>query len=1083
VINRIVDFSAKHRAAVIAAVAAAAVCGWWSMQHVALDAIPDVGETQVIVVSHWDRSPDVIEAQVTYPIVTALLGGPRIKAVRGLSDFGQSYVYVVFEEGTDVYWARSRTLEYLSSIAAKLPAGVTPEIGPDASGLGWVFQYVLVDDTGTHGLDELRSLQDWYLRYHLKSVPGVAEVATVGGYGKQYQIDVDPIRLRTYGIPLRRVVDAVRTGNADAGGRVVAFGGTEYMVRARGYARSVQDFEAIVLAAADGTPIRIRDVARVGLGPEPRRGVVDVDGRGDAVSGIVIMRDGENALTLVNRVRDTLAQIAPGLPAGVRVEAVYDRSDLIRRAIGTLSTTLVEIALVVAFVILLFLWHVPSALIPIITIPVTALITFVPFRGLGLTANIMSLGGMAIAIGAMVDASIVVVEQAHKKLEDRIGTPGAGDVRAVVLGAVKEVAPTAFFALLVLAVSFLPVLTLQAEEGRLFRPLAYTKSLSLLVAALLAITLDPALRVTLTRGRIQSESRHPVSRLLIRVYQPIALWALRWKWAVIGGAAVLMVATVPVALQLGAEFMPPLEEGALLYMPSTMPGISIAEAQRLLQLTDRTIAAFPEVDRVLGKAGRADTATDPAPLSMLETLITLKPVSQWPRIPTWYSAWAPEWLSTILRHVTPDHRSTADLVAALDNAVKLPGLSNAWSAPVRGRLDMLTTGVRTPIGLKISGADVAEIERIGTRLEPIVGAVAGARRVFAERPGHGYYVDVIWNREALARYGIDIDSANDVVEHAIGGGTVAVTIEGRGRYSVNVRYARDFRSDLGALGRITVPTGDGRGQVPIADVAQLTTTNGPAMLRDENGLLTGYVYVDLAGRDPAGFIAEADALLKGQTGLLPPGYSLSWSGQYEAIARMKDRLLVVLPLTVALIALLLYASTRSAAKTAIVLLAVPFSAVGAVWFLYLAGYHVSVAVWVGLIALVGVDAETGMFMLLYLDLAFEQARQDGRLRNIADLREAILHGAVKRLRPKVMTVSAMALGLVPVMWSTGTGADVMKRIAAPIVGGLFTSFVLELIVYPAIYEAWRSTTLFAKSKAEVKYVGVGEAAVVQTSMR
>ena len=1077
-IERIIDFSTRHRAAVVVVVAAAAMYGWWSMRHVALDAIPNLGDTQVIVYSQWDRSPDLVEEQVTYPIVTAMLGGPHVKAVRGLSDFGRSYVYVIFEDGTDLYWARSRTLEYLSNVSAKLPPGVTTELGPDATGLGWVFQYALVDDSGSHGIDELRSVQDWYLRYHLKAVPGVAEVAAVGGYGKEYQVEVDPDHLRAYGIPIRRVVDAVRGGNVEAGGRLLEFGGTEYMVRGRGYARSVRDFEQIVLSASeDGSPIRIQDVGRVGLGPALRRGVTDLDGAAEVVSGIIVMREGENALEVIGRVRDKLLQIAPGLPRGVRVVPIYDRSDLINRSIDNLTWTLVEVAIAVSFVILLFLWHVPSAIIPIITIPLAVLIAFIPFRGLGLTANIMSLGGIAIAIGALVDASIVVVEQAHKKLEEWEGSHGPGDARAVVLAAVKEVAGPSFFALLLLAVSFLPVLTLQAEEGRLFRPLAYTKSLSLVIAAALAITLDPVLRLTFTRvrdrafsfrpgwlcraanamllGRIRSESHHPISRWLIRAYQPVAIWSLRRKWAVIAGAVALVAATIPVARALGDEFMPPLDEGALLYMPSTMPGVSIAQAQSLLQLTDRVIKRFPEVDRVLGKAGRAETSTDPAPLSMLETVITLKPKSQWRRVPTWYSAWAPEWLRSILRHVTPEHPSTAELVAQMDQALKVPGLSNAWSMPVRGRIDMLTTGIRTSMGLKISGDDVAQLETIASRVAPLVASVAGARSVFAERAGNGYFLDVNWNREALARYGVSVEEADSVVEHAIGGETVTTTVEGRARYPVNVRYSRDFRSDLGALGRVVVPTGDGRGQIPIAELAQIRTVSGPAMIRDENGLLTGYVYVDLAGRDPAGFVAEADALLKRQPGLLPPGYSLSWSGQFEALARMKERLAFVLPFTFFLVVLLLYGSTGSIAKTLIVLLAVPFSAVGAVWFLYLAGYNMSVGVWVGLIALLGVDAETGIFMLLYLDLAYEQARREGRLRSLAELHQAILNGAVKRIRPKVMTVAAIGLGLLPVMWSTGAGSDVMKRIAAPMIGGIVTSFVLELLVYPAIYEIWK----------------------------
>ena len=1063
-IDRIIEWCARNRAIVLILVAAAALFGWWSMRRIPLDAIPDLSETQVIIYSRWDRSPDIVEDQVTYPIVTAMLGGPKVKAVRGISDFGYSYVYVVFEDGTDLYWARSRALEYLSAVQPRLPSGVKTELGPDATGLGWVFQYALVDKSGKHSLEELRSAQDWYLRYHLKSVPGVAEVASLGGYGRQYQVNVDPGRLRFYSIPLQRVVEAVRTGNDEVGGRLIDFGGAEYMVRGRGYARSIQDFENIVVTASEnGTPIRIKDLGHVVLGPDLRRGVSDMDGSGEAVSGIVVMRQGQNALEVIDQVKAKLRQVAPGLPDGVQVVPVYDRSQLIKDAIGNLKRTLIEVGIAVSIVVLVFLWHAPSAAIPIITIPLAVLIAFIPFRGLGLTANIMSLGGIAIAIGALVDASIVVVEQVHKRLEQWERTGHRGDYRHAIVSAVKEVAGVSFFALLVLAVSFLPVLTLEAQEGRLFKPLAYTKTLAMMIAAVLAITLDPALRLLFTRarefdfrpqwlrriantlliGRVHSESRHPVSRFLIRTYEPVAQWALRWKWAVIGGAIVLIAITIPVFQRLGSEFMPPLDEGALMYMPSTMPGISIAQAQSLLQVTDRIIKQFPEVDHVFGKAGRAGTPTDPAPLSMLETLITLKPQSQWP------------------------HRiSKAELVAQMDSALKLPGLSNAWTMPVKGRIDMLTTGMRTPVGLKISGSDVKQIAAIGARVESVLSAITGARSVFAERTGDGFFLDIDWNREALARYGLSVQEAQSAVENAIGGENVTATVEGRARYPVNVRYERDYRSDLGALGRVLVPASDGRRQVPLAELATVKPETGPAMIRDENGLLTGYVYVDLEGRDPAGFIADANRALNQQEQLLPAGYALTWSGQFEAMERVREHLRIVLPATVFVIFLLLYASSRSMTKTFIVMLAVPFSAIGAVWFLYLAGYNMSVAVWVGLIALLGVDAETGMFMLLYLDLAYEQARQAGRLTTRAELRDAVLAGAVKRIRPKVMTVCAMALGLLPVMWSTGIGADTMKRIAAPMVGGLVTSFLMELVVYPAIYEIWRSRGITARVAVE-----------------
>ena len=1074
-IDRVIDFSANNRFLIFTVAAIACLAGWWSMMRVPLDAIPDLSDTQVIVYSRWDRSPDIVEDQVTYPIVTAMLGAPKVKAVRGFSDFGYSYVYVIFEDGTDIYWARSRALEYLSSVLPSLPPGVKATLGPDATGLGWIFQYVITDSSGKHSLEELRSLQDWFIRYQLKSVAGVAEVAPLGGFGKQYQVNVDPNRLQAYGVSIGKVVEAVRGGNAETGGRLLEFGGTEYMVRGRGYAKSVGDIEDIVVSASeDGTAIRIKDIAHVVLGPDIRRGVSDLDGQGEAVSGIVVMRQGENALDVINRVKARISEIQPGLPAGVKIVPIYDRSDLIRRAIDNLKWTLLEVIVTVALVILLFLSDIPSALIPMITIPVVVLVAFIPFRMLGMTANIMSLSGIAIAIGALVDAAIVVVEQSHKKLEIWERDGRLGSYRDVVVGAIKEVGGPSFFALLVIAVSFLPVLTLEAQEGRLFKPLAYTKTLAMVIAAFMAITLDPALRLTLMHlrrfsfrprwlagaanavlsGRIRNEDGHPVSRFLHRIYQPVCEWSLRRKWLVIGIAAAMLVATVPVFQNLGSEFMPPLDEGSLFYMPSTMPGISITEAQKLLQVTDRVIKQFPEVAPVLAKAGRAETATDPAPLSMLETVITLKPKPQWRRVPTWYSAWSPEWLKPLFRHITPDNISREDLVNQLDAALKLPGVSNAWTMPVKARIDMLTTGVRTPVGLKIYGGDVDQIEAIGTRIESLLGTVKGTRSVFSERTGSGYFLDFTWKREELARYGLNMEEAQEVVSSAIGGDNVTTTVEGRSRYPVNVRYMRDFRSDLEALGRVLVPVQEGKKQIPLAELADVGVKSGPAMLRDEDGMLTGYVYVDVAGRDVSGYVDEARRVMEKQL-TLPAGYSIRWSGQYEAMERVKNRLVVVLPATMFLIFLLLYLNTRSVVKTFIVVLAVPFSAIGAFWFLWLLGYNMSIAVWVGLIALLGVDAETGVFMLLYLDLAYAQAKLEGRLNSLAELRQAIFAGAVKRLRPKFMTAATMLLGLAPIMWASGTGSDVMKRIAAPMIGGIFTSFLLELVVYPAIYEVWK----------------------------
>lgn len=1074
-IPRIIDYSARHPAVILAVAVAASIWGWQSMGRVPLDALPDLGDTQVIVHSRWDRSPDLIEQQVTYPIVTALLGTPRVKSVRGISDFGSSFVYVIFEDGTDIYWARSRTLEYLSPILSRLPAGVQTELGPDATGLGWVFQYALVDRSGTHSTAELRSFQDWTLRYHLRSVRGVADVASVGGDIRQYQVDVDPNRLRAHRLPISRVVDAVRGGNNDAGGRIVEFGGTEYMVRGRGYARSIEDIEDLVLSDdGEGSPVRIKDVGRVSRGPDLRRGATDLDGAGEAVSGIVIMRAGENALDVIDRVKDKLRALEPGLPSGVTVEPIYDRSVLVKNAVGGLRRTLVEIMITVAFVIVLLLRHIPSAMIPILTIPVAVLVSFIPFQMMGMTANIMSLGGIAIAVGALVDASIVVVEQSHRRLEVWQEGGAIGDPRPAVIEAIKEVGPPSFFALLVIAVSFLPVLTLEAEEGRLFRPLAYTKSICMMVAAVVAITLAPALRLlfmrvrkwdfrpaslcraanTLFMGRIHPEASHPVGRLLRRTYLPAVTWSLERPRLTIGIAGALLVATIPVAGRLGSEFMPPLDEGTILYMPSTMPGISMTNARQLLQTTDRILAQFPEVDRVLGKAGRADTATDPAPLSMLETLVTLKPVSEWRTVPTWYSAWAPGWLTPLLRRVTPDRISQPELVRQLDEALQIPGVSNAWTMPVKARTTMQTTGVRTTLGLKISGADLATIDALGARVEAILDPIPGTRSVFSERTGAGFFLDIAWDRGELARYGLSIDDAQMVVQHAIGGENVMMTIEGRERYPVNVRYKPDFRSDPGDIKRLPVPASGGERQIPLGQLATITSAAGPTMIRNEDGLLTGYVYIDLADRDVSGYVQEAGAALREQL-QLPPGSAFAWAGQYESMLRARERLTVIVPLTLLMIVLLIYANTRSATGTALVLLAVPFSAIGAVWLVYLLGYNMSLGVWVGLIALWGVAAETGVFMLLYLELAYQQARREGRLRTIAELRGAILHGAVMRLRPKFMTAATVVIGLLPIMWSTDAGADVMKRIAAPMLGGIITSFVLQLLIYPPLFEMWK----------------------------
>ena len=1077
-INRIIGASVRNKFLVFAFVAAACIWGSWSMMHLPLDATPDLSETQVIILSRWDRSPDMIEDQVTYPIISAMTGAPKVRTVRGISDFGFSYVYVIFDEGTDIYWARSRTLEYLSSVTARLPQGVKTEIGPDATGLGWVFQYVLKDESGKLSLAELRSYQDWYLKYYLKAVPGVAEVASLGGFTQQYQINVDPNRLRAYGIPISRVADAVRGGNSETGARLLEFGGAEYMIRGRGYIKSLSDIEQIVLANQDGTAICIKDVGEVVLGPDIRRGAADMDGTGEVVSGIVIMRQGSNALDVIDKVKARLKEIEPGMPQGVRVVPVYDRSELIRRSISNARSTLIEVILTVVLIILIFLWHFPSAVIPVVTIPVAVLVSFIPLQYAGVSINIMSLAGIAIACGELVDAAIVVVEQTHKKLEiyERSGQPFRYE--EVILEAVKEVAGPTFFALLVIAVAFLPVLVLEGQEGKLFRPLAYTKNFAMLVAAVLALTLDPALRLLLVRrpanlgleqsrwqgflgsllgGKIRPEEKHPITGPLMRFYDPVVRWTLRWKTQVISGALVLVALTIPLFWILGSEFMPPLEEGSLLYMPTSMPGISIAEAQRVLEATDGILKAFPEVDHVLGKTGRADTATDPAPLSMLETVVVLKPHSAWRRAHVWYSSWAPNWMLPGLRHITADHISEQELIAEMNTALKVPGFSNYWTAPIRGRIEMLTTGIRTPLGLKIQGGDVERVQEVGQQVESVLAGVPGTRNVFAERTGDGYFLDVTWDRTALARYGLSVEDVQNTLATAVGGENVSTSIEGRERHPINVRYKRDFRSDLAALGNMPIPV-SGDKQIPLSELATLRMLNGPAMIRNEDGLLTGYVFVDVAGRSPGDYVAQAQRELRAKL-QLPAGYTVLWSGQYESAERVRERLLLVVPVTIGIILFLLYCNTRSMVKTAIIILAVPFSAVGALWLVYFLGYNMSIAVWVGIIALLGVDAETGVFMLLYLDLAYEKAKREHLRFTRAYLYEAILEGAAKRLRPKFMTFAAMSVGLIPILWSTGTGSEIMKRIAAPMVGGIVTSFVLELLVYPAIYAFWRERSL------------------------
>lgn len=1077
-INRLIEYCARNTLVVLLIVGMVALGGVYSLKHITLDALPDLSDTQVIVYTRWDRSPDIIEDQVTYPLISALLGVPKVKDIRGFSDFGFSYVYVVFEDGTDIYWARSRTLEYLNNILPKLPPGVNTELARDETAVGWVYEYALVDTTGKHNLAELRSLQDWHLRYELQAIPGVAEVAPIGGFVRQYQVNLDPQALLAYRIPAEKVVETLRRGNSEVGGRLVEFSGREFMVRGRGYLRSAADIEGLVVNSnpTTGTPVTIKQLGRVVLGPELRRGIAELDGQGETVGAIVIMRAGENALRVIERVRARLTELEPSLPAGVKLVTTYDRGELIERSIDTLREALSEELIVVSLIILVFLGHLASAFVPIITITLAVLIAFIPLFGMQITANIMSLAGIAIAVGAMVDSAIVIVEQVHKKLEQWQADGRPGSFKDVIIKAAKEVGAPSFYSLLVIAVAFLPIFALESQEGRLFKPLALTKNLSMATAAVLSITLVPALVVLLIRaerfdfrprwlcrlanavivGRIRSEEQHPLSRLMMRLYQPIVAFVLRHQWGTILAALLLVLATIPIYQRLGSEFMPPLDEGALLFMPTTLPGISVTEAQRLLQVQDKLLKAFPEVERVFGKAGRAETATDPAPFSMMETVVVLKPQSEWPKVERWYSQRAPEWLQSWLRRAWPDHRSTQELIygpGGMNDALQLPGTVNAWTMPIKARVDMLTTGVRTPIGIKVVGPDLNKIQEIGQHIEHALKPAPGTASVFAERTAGGYFLDFNLKREELARYGLTVEQANAVILSAIGGENVTTTVEGRERYPVNVRYARDYRSTLDQLKRTLVPTMNGA-QIPLAQLAELKLLSGPGMIRDENGRLSGYVYVDVAGTDIGGYVKRAKQLVREQV-TLPPGYTLIWSGQYENMQRVAERLLLVVPVTLFIIFLLLYFNTGSLVKTLIVLLAVPFSAVGAIWFLYALDYNMSVAVWVGLIALLGVDAETGVFMLLYLDLAYNERRAHGLLQTRGQLHDAIMQGAVKRLRPKFMTVAVDFIGLVPVMWATGAGADVMKRIAAPLVAGVFTSFVLELVVYPAIYAQWK----------------------------
>jgi Cu(I)/Ag(I) efflux system membrane protein CusA/SilA len=1023
---------ARNRGITVLLVAAATLWGAWALRNAPLDAIPDLSDVQVIVFTEWPgRSPELVENQITYPISSTLLAAPGVRFVRGQSFFGLSFVYAIFQDGTDIYWARSRVLEYLSGVEAELPDGVVPVLGPDATGVGWVFEYALVDRTGALDLAGLRSLQDWHLRYALESVPGVAEVASVGGFVRQYQVLVDPNRLQALGVPIGDVIEAVRASNEDTGGQSLELAGHEYVIRGRGYVERPEDLRQIPLrAGAGGVALRVEDVAEVRLGPEMRRGIAELDGEGEVVGGIVVMRYGQNALRVIEAVKARLEQLRPGLPAGVEIVVTYDRSELIQGAIGTLRRTLLEEMAIVSFVIFAFLLHARSALIPIFTIPVGVLLAFVPMLYQGLTANIMSLGGIAVAIGAMVDASIIVVENVHKRLEEWERAGRAGAREAVILHAMQEVGPSLFFALLVITVSFLPIFTLESTEGRLFKPLAFTKTYAMGFAAVLSVTLTPALAALFIRGRIRGEHDHPVNRWLVRLYAPVVRQVVRRRGLVVFAALALMAVTVPVYLALGSEFMPPLNEGTILYMPTAPPGMSMTQAGEVLQRMDRELSELPEVARVFGKVGRAESPTDPAQLEMIETVITLQPRERW-----------------------REGMSFERLTQEMDQKLRYPGMPNIFWMPIQTRTEMLATGIRSQLGVKVFGDRLAEIEAAAVAIEHALAGLPGTRSAVAERLTGGFYLDVQVDREAAARLGLRVRDVNEVVESAIGGMNVSETVEGRERYPIQVRYARDFREDLDALGRVLVPTPAGA-QVPLSQVAAIRFAMGPPFVRSEAGRLVGFVFVDVVGRPIVDYVEDARRLVAERV-TLPPGTRLEWAGQFQYYERARERLAVVLPLTLLLVALLLYMNTGSAVETGIVLLAVPFSLIGAVWLLWLLDYNLSVAVWVGIIALAGLDAQTGVVMLLYLTLAHRHHVERGRMRTHADLEEAIVEGAARRIRPKLMTVVAMSAGLLPLLWSSGTGADVMKRIAAPMVGGLASSFALELLVYPALFAIWK----------------------------
>jgi copper/silver efflux system protein len=1075
-LRAIIDFSLRNRFLVLLGSVVLVLAGFFSLRTIPLDAIPDLSDTQVIIYTEWaGQAPQLVQDQVTYPITTKMLSVPNAKVVRGYSFYGFSFVYVIFEDGTDPYWARSRVLEYLSGLTSRLPQGVAPTLGPDATGVGWAFMYSL--NSKEHSLAELRSMQDWYLKYQLTSVEGVSEVASVGGFVKQYQVTVDPVKLRGYDLSIRDVSEAIRMSNGEVGGRSLEMAEKEFILRVKGYVQQVSDLEKVAVGVGDnGVPILLRDVATVQLGPDMRRGIAELNGEGETVGGVVIVRYGANARQVIQDVKTKLDEAMKGLPKDVTYTVAYDRTALIDRAVKTLEEKLIEESIVVALVCIAFLLHFRSALVAIIILPVAVLTAFIVMRAQGLSANIMSLGGIAIAVGAMVDAVIIMIENAHKHLEHDGGKKPHWQI---IRDASVEVGPTLFYSLLVITVSFIPVFTLQAQEGRLFQPLAFTKTYSMAAAALLSITLAPVLMGYFIRGKIPPEEKNPVNRFLIWLYHPCIDFVIRFRWQVISGAALIVILvflpwnflvtdrlpegplrTASSAIgkafpfqHLGSEFMPPLYEGDLLYMPTTFPGISPTKAREIVQVTDRIIKSFPEVHHVFGKIGRAETATDPAPFDMVETTVMLKDEKEWPKVDI------PDSAGQVIAH---RRRTVDELIEALNAAIQIPGLSNSWTMPIKTRTDMLATGIKTPVGIKVAGADLPTLERIASEIEAVVRQVPGSSSVFAERVMGGNYIEFDIRREEIARYGLTIGAVQEVLEVALGGMPLTTTVEGLERYAINLRYDRDFRENLEALKEIIVPAPTGA-HIPLGQLADLNVVRAPMGIKSEDAVPNAWIYVDVKGVDIGTFVQMArravEVAVANGSIQMPSGYNILWSGQYEYMQRAQQRLLIVVPATLLLIILIIYLNTKSIIKTAIVLLAVPFSLVGAFWALYLFDFNLSVAVWVGIIALAGLDAETGVVMLLYLDLAYEDRTKQGLMRNEIDLRDAIYHGAVKRVRPKAMTAAVIIAGLTPILWSHGAGADVMKRIATPMVGGVITSTLMELLVYPAIFFIWRSRSL------------------------